>query len=47
MANKQIVPFVMDLNQPPPVDYSQAIIPALEPTPLIVIPPKPRQQSYG
>jgi hypothetical protein len=35
----------MDLNQPPLVDDSQAIIPVLEPTPLAVIPPK--QQSYG
>jgi hypothetical protein len=37
----------MDLNQPPPVDDSQAIIPILEPTPLAIIPPKPRQWSYG
>jgi hypothetical protein len=47
MANKQIVPYEMDLNQPPPVDDSLAIVPVLEPTPLVVIPPKPRQQSYG
>jgi hypothetical protein len=37
----------MDLDQPPPVDDSQAIVPIIEPTPLAVIPPKPRQQSYG
>jgi hypothetical protein len=36
----------MDLNQPPPVDDSLAIIPILEPTPLVAIPPKPRQWSY-
>jgi hypothetical protein len=47
MADKQIIPFGMDLNQPPPIDDSQAIIPILEPTPLTVIPPKPRQQSHG
>jgi hypothetical protein len=37
----------MDLNQPSLVDDSQAIIPVLEPTPLAIIPPKPRQWSYG
>jgi hypothetical protein len=37
----------MDLNQLSIVDDSQAIIPILEPTPLAVIPPKPRQRSYG
>jgi hypothetical protein len=37
----------MDLNQPPPVDDFQAIVRILEPTPLPVIPPKPRQWSYG
>jgi hypothetical protein len=44
MADKQIIPFGMDLNQPPPVDDSQAIVPILEPT---IIPPTPRQWSYG
>jgi hypothetical protein len=47
MADKQIVPFGMDLNKPPLVNDSQAIIPILEPTPLTVVPPKPRQWSYG
>jgi hypothetical protein len=47
MADKEIVPFGMDLYKPPPVNDSQAIVPVLEPTPLIVIPPKPRQWSYG
>jgi hypothetical protein len=42
MADKQIIPFEMDLNQPPPVDDSLGIIPILEPTPLAVIPPKQR-----
>jgi hypothetical protein len=37
----------MDLNQPPPVDDSQTIVLVLEPTPLTVIPPKPRQRRYG
>jgi hypothetical protein len=46
MADKQIVPFGMDLYKPPLVNDSQAIIPVLEPTPLVVIPPKPRQWSY-
>jgi hypothetical protein len=36
----------MDLNKPPPVNDSQAIVPVLEPTPLAVIPHKPRQRSY-
>jgi hypothetical protein len=47
MADKQIVLFGMDLNQPRPVDDSQAIISILELTPLTFIPPKPRQRSYG
>jgi hypothetical protein len=47
MANKQNIPFGMDLKEPPPVNGSQAIVPILEPTPLAIIPPKPRQQSYG
>jgi hypothetical protein len=37
----------MDLYNPPPVNDSQAIVPILEPTPLAIIPPKPRQWSYG
>jgi hypothetical protein len=45
MADKQIIPIGMDLNQPPPVDDSLAIVPILEPTPLTVIPPKSRQWS--
>jgi hypothetical protein len=47
MANKQIIPFGIDLNQPPLVDDSLAIVPILEPTPLTVTPPKPRPRSYG
>jgi hypothetical protein len=47
MADKQIVPFGVDLNKPPLVNDSQAIVPILEPTPLAVIPPNPRQWSYG
>jgi hypothetical protein len=39
MADKQIIPFGMDLNLPPLVDDSLSIIPILEPTPLTVIPP--------
>jgi hypothetical protein len=41
MADKQIVSFKMDLNKPPPVDDSLAIVPILEqPQPLAVIPLK-------
>jgi hypothetical protein len=46
MADKQTIPIGMDLNKPHPVNDSQAIVPVLEPTPLAVIPPNPRQRSY-
>jgi hypothetical protein len=36
MADNQIISFGMDLNQPPLVDDSLAIVPVLEPTPLVV-----------
>jgi hypothetical protein len=47
MANKQIIPFGMDFNQPLLVDDSLAIVPILKPTSLAIIPPKQRPQSYG
>jgi hypothetical protein len=47
MADEQIIPLRMDLNQPLPEDDFLAIIPIEEPSPLAAIPPKQRPQSYG
>jgi hypothetical protein len=40
MAEKEIIPFGVDLNKLPPREDSLAIVPVEEPLPLVVIPPK-------
>jgi hypothetical protein len=52
IADKQIIPFGIDLNKLPPIEEPLAIIPVGEPLPLAIIPLKqlalvPPKRSYG
>jgi hypothetical protein len=52
MAEKEIIPYGIDLNKLPRRKDSLTIIPVEEPLPLAVIPPKqvavvPSRRSYG
>jgi hypothetical protein len=46
MADKQIVPYSLDLNQPPPTDDSLAIVPVRDPSSLVVVPSTSKPRSY-
>jgi hypothetical protein len=47
MADKQIVPYGLNLNQLPEEDNSLALVLVSQPGPLATIPPQPKLKTYG